>query len=72
MDQAHSSLYARFGREAFATLAGNFELRVFRFISVLCHTASVIMGCSCGIEFAARAASKNADGQGTTRDCYTI
>jgi hypothetical protein len=68
MDNAHAALHLRLGREAFATLAGDFEVGFFPFM-LMCHTASVVEGC--GWIIAAGAAMKLQMGKGRRGYCST-
>ena len=61
MHDAHSALYVRLRREAFATLAGDFEVGFFPFM-IVCHTVSVVEGC--GSNIAAQTAMKVWMGKG--------
>lgn len=54
MHDLHSALYSGFGGETFATLAGDFEARIFPLFIILFHTVSfvdvlVVIGQEAGI-----------------------
>jgi len=40
MNDAHTALHVGFGRETFATFAGDFEIGFMLVVDVVCHTAS--------------------------------
>jgi len=44
MKDAGTAFHKLFGRQTFATLAGDFKIRIFRIMGMLCHTASVVDG----------------------------
>ena len=65
MNDSIAALHPRFGRETFATFAGNFEVWVFRVVHIVCHTSLQVK-----VAVEHRRDEIN-DGQGAKRDCST-
>ena len=64
MNDADAALDLRFGRESFATFAGDFEVGFVPFMCVLFHKASIVEG---WLKHRGACYDEIADGQGTTR-----
>ena len=45
VNDADAAFHLRFGRETFATFAGDFEIGILRFMDVIFHMASRVKDC---------------------------